>query len=234
MLGAAQYLGAQLWTVPHAKVVGGWIPLAYVVGSFFIVGLAHRWKIHRVVLHYALAALPSLLKSRSGIGRGLVATVGVYSALISFWYLQSTAGDSPPGRFMVAVLPLLGVALGCQMERQSRRVTLALAIPLGIVSAASTLISLSDPLLARYPYGGQGGPIAILGRLVGIRTSSILPAFSSPTLESFAKVALAVVLTGFLAAVMYRAPAPTGRQVHPARVGGDRRGGGDTAGQRRG
>jgi hypothetical protein len=158
---------------------------------------------------FAVAALPGLLKDPRRIGPWLIAAIVCYSALVGLQYARSTAGDSPPGRFMVVVTPLLGLALACQIGRQSRRFTLALLIPLAAMSGASTLVSLSEPLVARYPFDGKGGPIAILGRALSIPTSF-------PAIEASA----AVLLVGVLAVLMYRVrpPAPHPLRVSPKRT----------------
>src|SRR5262249_49606392 len=44
---------------------------------------------------YALAAMPSLVRERGLVGRGLVFTAASYSALIGLQYLRSSPGDSP-------------------------------------------------------------------------------------------------------------------------------------------
>ncbi len=160
----------------------------------------------------AVAAMPLLLRFPGRTGRAPFAIVASYALAIGLWSLRSSAGDSPPGRFMVAVLPLLGVALACGLGRR-RRIVSWLFPALAALSTAGMLVSLSEPILARYPSGGHGGPIAILSRWASLPPEAIGVPFSSPMAVSgvsFAKAGLAVLLIGLLSWAISRASTERG------------------------
>lgn len=159
---------------------------------------------------YALAALPSLARVPGWAGRVIIGATLSYSGFIGLWYLRSTAGDAPPGRYMVAVLPLLAIGLAYALAHQPAWLNIGLAVPLALAGAANTLVSLWQPLVARYPQGGDGGPIAILSRLTGVPIADVLPSFASPSPRDVGKALLIGAAVGFLAAVLCRTHARAG------------------------
>lgn len=127
-------------------------------------------------------------------GRVLVVTVLAYSGFIGLWYLRGTSGDSPPGRYMVVVLPLLGLALGKVMEGLSWWRAVGPIVPLAALGFAATLVSLWQPLLARYPYGGEGGAVAVLSRVLSLPLNLIAVTASPLVAVSTTGVVLLLLL----------------------------------------
>jgi hypothetical protein len=152
----------------------------------------------------ALAAVPIAVRRSTWVVRGALATVAIYSAFVGLHYLQNSAGDSLPGRFLVSVLPLLAIPLALALRSGVLRVTGWLAAVLAAGGAVTLLVSLADPLLGRYPYGGLGGPVAILGRRLGLPVASILPSFSNPDSGSLARAVVVFSLLGGLAVLLDR------------------------------
>ena len=152
----------------------------------------------------AVAAIPLAVK-RSGLAlRAALVAVALYGLFIGLHYLVSTSGDSPPGRFLTAIVPLLALPLAVILDRPFRRLTFPLAMLLAAGSAVMVVISLAEPLLARYPFGGLGGPVASLGRRFHVPIDDILPSFPQPSGAALFKSALAAAAIAGLALLLVR------------------------------
>jgi len=103
---------------------------------------------------------------------------------------------------------LLALPLAVVLDRPLRRLTFPVAMVLAAGGAIMVVISLAEPLLARYPFGGLGGPVAYLGRRLHLPLDTILPSFPQPTGAALLKVALAAGVIAGLALLLLRIAAP--------------------------
>jgi hypothetical protein len=159
----------------------------------------------------AVVAIPLALRGSGVVVRAALGAVALYSLFVGLHYLESTSGDSPPGRFLVAVVPLLVLPLAVILDAPLRRLILPVAALLAAAGAVMVVISNAEPLLARYPYQGMGGPVAIIGRRLHLPIDAILPAFPQPTASALLKVALAVAVIAGLALLLDRRLSPRPR-----------------------
>jgi hypothetical protein len=157
---------------------------------------------------FILAAIgvPLALRHGTAVTRLAMIAVAGYGLLVGVHYLISTSGDSPPGRFLVAVLPLLVLPLGEMLAPSRRWWSMPLALGLGAVGAVMVVISIAQPLLARYPYGGAGGPVAILGQRLHLPVVSILPSFGAPTAGTLLKALAAIAIIAMMAVLAMVSP----------------------------
>ena len=157
----------------------------------------------------AVVAIPMTLRRSGFVVRAALAALVLYSFVVGLHYLISTSGDSPPGRFLVAVVSLLVVPLATILREPFRRLTLPIAGIFAAGGAVTLLISLADPLLARYPFLGRGGPVAIIGQRLHLPLQQVLPSFPQPTASALLKTA--VVLATLAVAAFWLDRATDGR-----------------------
>lgn len=156
----------------------------------------------------AVAAIPLVLRRSTWVIRGIVLTLAVYTAFVGLAYLQNDAGDSPPGRFMVVVAPLLALLLVAVFQPGLRRMTVWPSAVLAAWGALTVVLSLASPIEARYPLARTGGPIAMLSRRLGVPLARAVPSFSDPQLDSLIKAALWAIAVAVIAVVLWKYAKP--------------------------
>src|SRR5262249_46311259 len=132
LTGAAGYVLLNLYVYGHVQLspaVGGSLlqALRSLPGSVIAIGEARPWLdgfdgllLLAPIFVLGLAGVP-LLARMGWAGRGTVAAIVLYSALIGIWDLVSGGGWAPPGRFMVPAIPLLTIGLAVAFEAFWRR-----------------------------------------------------------------------------------------------------------------
>src|SRR5215471_15125689 len=153
----------------------------------------------------ALAATPPLVR-RGIAGAATVAAALGYAFTIGVWYTYTSGGGGPPGRYMVAIVPLLGVLLAVGLDRMYSLGRVGLLANFLLLPAAAWSLALSFLLFANRELAqGIDGPAPFLANLFGLPVKRLFPSFYQPGADSFAKVALVGVAAVLLAVGLDRA-----------------------------
>ena len=227
LTGAVGYVLLNLYVYGHLQLspaVGGSLlqELRSLQRSVIAIGEARPWLdgydgllLLAPFFVLALAGVP-LLARMGWAGRGTVAAIVLYGALIGIWDLVSNGGWAPPGRFMVPAVPLLTIGLAVAFEAFWRRPVGVLVIgPLAAWAFACSFYTFADRI-GVYTVDRTAGAVGAVSRLSGIPLPTAAPAFDQPDFRSFAEVAAAVaVVTGlYLWISRDRARWRTGSGVH--------------------
>ena len=156
----------------------------------------------------AVAAFPLLLRRATWVTRGIIVSIGVYAAFVGLAYLQNDAGDSPPGRFMVVVAPLLALLLVTVYQPSLRRLTSWPSVALAAWGGLTVFLSLASPIEASYPLAGTGGPIAMISRRLGVMLAAAVPSFTHPQPDSLLKAAAWVLALALIALLLWTRAKP--------------------------
>ncbi len=235
LAGAAGYAALNTYVYGHlilSPAVGGSLLEAVrsVPSPEVIIGQARQWLdgndgllLLSPVFALALAALPAMAKM-GWAGAGTVAAIVLYSALIGVWELVSSAGWSPPGRFMVPVMPLLAVALAIGLQACWRRsVGMLLIGPLAAWGLVCSFFTFVDRI-GVYTLDSLKGAVAMTSELTGVPLSTSMPNFDHPGMRSFLVVAVAVAALAGLALLMLRSSRlPRSAAIWTAPLSRDRR-----------
>ena len=154
----------------------------------------------------ALAATPPLVR-RGIAGAATVAAALGYAFTIGVWYTYTSGGGGPPGRYMVAIVPLLGVLLAVGLDRLYSLGRVRLLANVLLLPAAAWSLVLSFLLFANRELAqGIDGPAPFLANMFGLPLKGLfIPSFYQPGADSFAKVALVGVAAVLLAVGLDRA-----------------------------
>lgn len=138
-----------------------------------------------------------LLVRRGRVGLGVAATIGAYTLFIGVMELWGVGpAFAPPGRFMVACVPLLVVPTGLALERLVDRGASQLVTPLVVWTAANAFVTVTSLSIGYNP-----GPVAFLASVIHVPSPYGLITGKAPYV--LFGVVGAVVL---LLAVLIRAP----------------------------
>ena len=151
-------------------------------------------------LALGIAAVPLLIR-RGLAGIATVATLAAYTLTVGLWYTFTSGGGGPPGRYMVATVPLLGVMFAVGLDRLLSIARVRLLAIIVLIPACAWSIALSFLVFADRPLAlGASGPARYLASALGLPLDLVaIPNFADPTAGSFAKVGLAVAVIIFLA-----------------------------------
>lgn len=170
------------------------------------------------VLVLALAALPTIFM-KGWAGKGTVAAIAGYSVLIGLWDLVSSEGWSPPGRFMVPVMPLIAVALAFGLQAVWRRPWgVLIVLPLAAWGLVCSFYSFVNRI-GDYNLDKLQGPVGTASALFGVPLSTSMPNFEHPGPGSFLKVAAVAAVVAGLSWVVLRADRLRGGNGRPLSSG---------------
>jgi hypothetical protein len=153
----------------------------------------------------AVAATPLAIR-RGVAGVATVCAAAAYVGTMGLWYTFTGGGAALPGRYMVAVVPLLGVMLALALDRLFRARRARLLTSAFLIPTCAWSLALSFLLFADRPQAlTVTGPATYLADLFGLPLRTlVIPNFVSPGAGSYVKVAIMLALVVFAGLVVSR------------------------------